>query len=615
MLPKVDYVLITPLFWCFYKMYSVVYCVITGGRCFMLAGVSFCTDICRTKRILVRVQNRLVTDGSFFVQLEPGMRCGKTDRKPGRKEFAETEDCMAQINVTDLTFCYEGSFDNIFEGICFSIDTNWKLGFIGRNGKGKTTFLNLLLGKYEYRGSISTTTVFDYFPYQLSEEQKRRSAIEFCEEIKPGCEQWKIICELEKLKLNAEVLYRPFETLSHGERTKVMLGILFSGENDFLLIDEPTNHLDKESREQVKEYLNTKKGFILVSHDRDLLDACIDHVLVLNRCSIEVQSGNFSSWWENKEKKDAFSQTENEKHKKEIRKLNEAAARTRDWADKSESTKIGFDPVKEHDRFLNTRAYIGAKTKKMQSRVKQMEQRIEREIEEKEGLLQDIESMVDLKIMPLKHHKEVLVRTEGYGIAYGEKRVFENLRFELRQGERVFLHGPNGCGKSSLIKAILRKCGVIDAGRTDDVAGAGSAGRGTACMETGELYTASGLVISYINQDTSFLKGSLKNFCRGRGLEESLLFAILRQLDFERVQFEKNMEDYSEGQKKKVLIAASLLTGAHLYIWDEPLNYIDVFSRMQIEKLLLKYQPTMLIVDHDVRFREKIATRVVELFP
>ena len=162
------------------------------------------------------------------------------------------------------------------------------------------------------------------------------------------------------------------------------------------------------------------------------------------------------------------------------------------------------------------------------------------------------------------------------------------------------MHGNNGCGKSSLIKAILKKAGVTGSG-VDGM------------QETGTLYTASGLVISYINQDTSFLKGGLKAFCREKGLEESLLFAILRQLDFERVQFEKNMEDYSEGQKKKVLIAASLLTGAHLYIWDEPLNYIDVFSRMQIEKLLLKYQPTMLIVDHDVRFREKIATRVVEM--
>ena len=81
----------------------------------------------------------------------------------------------------------------------------------------------------------------------------------------------------------------------------------------------------------------------------------------------------------------------------------------------------------------------------------------------------------------------------------------------------------------------------------------------------------------------------------------------------ERVQFSKNMEDYSEGQKKKVLLAASLLTPAHLYVWDEPLNYIDVFSRMQIEKVLLQYQPTMLFVEHDIKFLNKIATKVVKL--
>lgn len=131
--------------------------------------------------------------------------------------------------------------------------------------------------------------------------------------------------------------------------------------------------------------------------------------------------------------------------------------------------------------------------------------------------------------------------------------------------------------------------------------------------ESGELSVASGLVISYINQDTSHLRGSLKEYGKVNGLDESLFFAILRQLDLERVQFTKRMEDYSEGQKKKVLIAASLLKPAHVYIWDEPLNYIDVFSRMQIEKLILDYKPTMLIVEHDVRFREKIATGVVEI--
>lgn len=521
---------------------------------------------------------------------------------------------MAQINVTDLTFHYENSFDNIFENVSFSIDTNWKLGFVGRNGKGKTTFLNLLLGKEEYTGSISTSTVFDYFPYKVEEAWLAECAAEFLEEWKADCELWRVICELDKLDTDAEILYRPFGTLSHGERTKVMLAVLFSGENNFLLIDEPTNHLDKDSRETVKKYLMNKKGFILVSHDRDLLDACVDHVLVLNRATIEVQMGNFSSWWENKVKKDHFSEMENEKHRKEITKLEKAADRIGRWADKNESTKIGFDPIKEHDRCLSTRSYIGAKTKKMQSRVTQIEERIGREIEEKEGLLQDIEKPVDLKLMPMKHYKETLVSARDFSIQYkdGESALFENLTFEVKQGERVFLNGNNGCGKSSLIKAILAAAEE----KNTDAEGKMQFAAAKEAVEKmefgGEFSVAPNLVISYINQDTSFLRGSIKDFCRDRNLDESLFCAILRQLDMERVQFAKNMEDYSEGQKKKVLIAASLMTPAHLYIWDEPLNYIDVFSRMQIEKLLETYAPTMLIVEHDVRFREKIATGTVE---
>lgn len=508
---------------------------------------------------------------------------------------------MAQIGVNNLTFSYEGSFDNIFENVSFSIDTDWKLGFIGRNGKGKTTFLNLLLGKYQYTGTISTSTVFDYFPYTVTTEQMQLSAAEFMDELKNQCESWRVIYELEQLRESAEILYRPFKTLSPGERTKILLAVLFSGENDFLLIDEPTNHLDQESRENVKEYLAAKKGFILVSHDRDLLDACIDHVLVLNRQTIEVQNGNFSSWWENKQRKDRFANAENEKHLKEIGKLKQSAARYAQWADKSERSKIGFDPIKEHDRFISTRSYIGAKTKKMQSRVKQTEKRIEREIEEKTGLLVDLEKPVDLKIMPMEYHKKTLINLREYSLQYADanKAVFNDLTFTLSQGERIAIHGENGCGKSTLLKMILQKAGTISSKLP--------------VMESGTCEVASGLVISYINQDTSMLKGSIRQFCKERNLDESLFCAILRQLDMERVQFLKNMEDYSEGQKKKVLIAASMLVPAHLYIWDEPLNYIDVFSRMQIEKLLLDYHPTMLFVEHDVRFRERIATNIVRL--
>lgn len=508
---------------------------------------------------------------------------------------------MAQISVNDLTFYYDGSFDPVFEHVSFSIDTNWKLGFIGRNGKGKTTFLNLLLGKYEYKGSIDTVTDFDYFPYGITDGQMQLSASEFMDELKAGCEQWRILCELGKLGEDAELLYRPYHTLSHGEQTKVLLSILFSGDNEFLLIDEPTNHLDQEARETVKQYLASKKGFILVSHDRDLLDSCTDHCLVLNRNSIEVQNGNFSVWWENKQRKDQFAMAENEKHQKEIQKLKQAAARTSDWADWNERTKIGFDPVKEHDRSISSRSYIGAKTKKMQSQVKQMEKRICRELEEKEGLLQDLETVADLKLVQLSHHKSRLVTIKDYSLKYAgaAEPVWNGLTFEINKGDRIALSGKNGCGKSTLIKMILQKSGLTD--------------NRMSLFEEGVCETASGLVISYVEQDASGLKGDITAYCQEHDLDKSLFFAILRQMDFDRVQFTKNMEDYSEGQKKKILLAASLSKPAHLYIWDEPLNYIDVFSRMQLEKLLLAYQPTMLFVEHDVRFCEKIATKIVEL--
>lgn len=493
---------------------------------------------------------------------------------------------MSLISVNNLTFCYEGSYDNIFEDVSFRLDTDWKLGFVARNGRGKTTFLNLLLGKQEYRGSITASVTFDYFPFPA--EDKEETTLQLVEKLYPDYEFWRICVELNRLHVDSDVFYRPFSTLSNGEQTKVMLAVLFSRENNFLLIDEPTNHLDMPTRELVKEYLKSKKGFILVSHDRDFLDDCVDHILAINKTNIEVCQGNFSSWWENKNRQEKYERAEDARLKKDIKRLTEAARTTRQWADNIEATKIGKGSEK-YEKCINTRAYVGEKSRRMQMRRKNLERRQNREIEEKTALLKNVETAEKLKLFPLRHYKEVLVSSKDVKVIYpGKEIVIPD--FTIKNGDGVVLTGPNGCGKTSLIRALSGQAEY-----------------------RGELEAAAGLKISHVPQDAEFLKGSLNAYIEQKQLEESLFKALLRKLDFDRLQFEKNMEDYSGGQKKKVLLAESLCTQAHLYIWDEPLNFIDVFSRMQIEELILQFQPTLLMVEHDSTFVERTATKVIKL--
>ena len=486
---------------------------------------------------------------------------------------------MSMIKVENLTFSYDSSFDYIFENADFQIDTDWKLGFVGRNGRGKTTLLNLLLGKYEYTGKILSSVQFDYFPYPVTD--RGRMTEEILKEVCPQAEEWEIMRELSCLDVSAEVLWRTFETLSKGGQTKVLLAALFLNEGHFLLIDEPTNHLDAVAREKTAEYLKKKKGFLLVSHDRYFLDKCVDHILALNRNGIEVQSGNFSSWMINFEQQQEREMAQQEKLKREIGRLQKSSRRSALWSDQVEASKIG----------AADKGYVGHKAAKMMKRAKAIEERQQRAIEQKSSLLKNAEIAESLKMQPLMYHAEVLASFSAVAAVCGGKPLGRPVTFEIRRGEQVILEGKNGSGKSSLMKLL-----------TEETA-----------AHTGEIKKGAGLRISCVPQDTSDLAGSLSSFAEKRGLDESLFKAVLRKMDFERRQFEKDMKDFSEGQKKKVLIAASLCEPAHLYVWDEPFNFIDVYSRMQIEELIKKFSPAMLLAEHDLAFRKSISAKVVRL--
>lgn len=493
---------------------------------------------------------------------------------------------MSQINISDLTFGYDGSFENVFENVSAVLDTDWRLGLTGRNGRGKTTLLRLLSGQLEYSGSISASVDMAYFPPKPSDEGMQ--TFDVACEVNPQLEFWELCRDLNRLEMDTDGLFRPFDTLSLGERTKVLLAAMLLRENGFLLIDEPTNNLDAHGRELCAQYLSTKKGYILVSHDRSFLDGCVDHIMSINRGGIEVRKGNFSEWYADKEAEDRRELAENARLKKEITALEESARQAAAWSDKQESTKHG-----ERIAGLRpNRGAIGAQAARMMKRSKQIERRRTDAAEERAGLLHNIEKIDDLTIETLSHHAKKLVTLENAAVRYDGRTVLEGVSFEVGQGERIALCGRNGCGKSSLLRMIAQSAQGVP---------------------TGGVRTASGLTVSVIEQDASRLSGSLADYAEHSGVDLTRFLTMLRKLEFPRAVFERDMSTFSEGQKKKVLLARSLCTPAHIYIWDEPLNYVDVFSRMQVEEMLLRSGCTMLFVEHDRAFRDRVATRVVEL--
>lgn len=492
---------------------------------------------------------------------------------------------MSLISVNNLSFSYDGSYNNIFESVSFNIDTDWKLGLIGRNGKGKTTFFKLLQGMYEYSGTISKSVDVDYFPFEIV--NKDRMAIEIVNEIAPNADDWEIIKELNLLNTDSEALYRSFNSLSGGEQIKIELISLFLKENNFLLLDEPTNHLDIETRNNLANYLEKKKSFIIVSHDRDFLDKTVDHIISINNTDIEIIQGNYSVWKENRDRQNNFEISQNEKLQRDIDRLELASKNAANWsglAEKGKNKKFNSETTID-------RGFVSHRAAKMMKSSKVMQEKAKKAIDEKSSLLKNIDRSDSLKIIPEVCSKNPLIYADNLQIKYNEKTVFSPVSFEVNNGDRVAIIGKNGSGKSSILKLII----------------------GNEISYNGELKVLNDLKVSYVSQSTEDFRGDLKSFAKNSKVDESIFKAMLIKMGFSDSDFDTDIQDMSEGQKKKVLIAKSISEQANIYIWDEPLNYIDVLTRIQIEEAILKYKPTTIFVEHDETFVKNVATKIIEI--
>ena len=278
---------------------------------------------------------------------------------------------------------------------------------------------------------------------------------------------------------------------------------------------------------------------------------------------------------------------QNERLQKYINKLEIASKNIAKWSNEVEKSKYKTS----NSESTIDRGYLGHKSAKMMKKSKVMEQRIEKAIDEKSNLLKNVDRNDSLKIIPIESRKSPLILANNLQIKYNDKIIFSPVSFEVKNGDRIALVGKNGIGKSSILKLII----------------------GQEIQYNGEFKIANDLKISYVSQNTDYLKGNLKKFALDNKIDESIFKAMLFKIGFSKLDFDTKIEEMSEGQKKKVLIAKSISEQANIYIWDEPLNYIDILTREQIEDSILKYNPTLIFVEHDKIFVEKVATKIITI--
>lgn len=521
---------------------------------------------------------------------------------------------MSKLIISNLNYHYAKYYNPVFEGVNLNLDTDWKLGLIGRNGRGKTTFLKLLTGELAPTlGNIYCDVHMEYFPYVvncnytntldvmkeniaclkslelhmdeiiLSEDTARYEEYSrLLEQYQTAdgfpMENW-IRRELNAMHLKESLLDRDYSTLSGGEKTKIQIIILFLRTKSYVLLDEPTNHLDIEGKCILADYLKHKKGFIVVSHDRDFLDQVIDHVLSINKTDIELEKGTYSSWKANKDKKEVFEFRARTRLVKEIKSLEKQSTVKREWAGTAEKTK------NQHSKFERS---SGSRAAQFMMHAKNAEENAKKSLDEKNLLLLNYETAQELTIQQNASEYDQLITVKELTFGYASQLLFQKLTFQIGKGDRLWIKGKNGCGKSTLIKLLTNQ------------------------IPSEHIEFCRELRISQVYQEPLWSSGYLKDHIEASEALEKLT-QLCDYFDISAETLGRPLETYSGGELRKIDIARALCSDNQLLIMDEPLNYMDVYFREQLEKAILEYQPTLVFVEHDERFGRNIATAAISL--
>ena len=522
---------------------------------------------------------------------------------------------MIAISVNDLTLRFGTT--TILEKVSFSLEENDKLGIIGNNGSGKTSLFKLITGEYDategevfvskgktvgilsqygafsdgdgYEGSSALEHMYAAFP-KLLEDEKRLADLEellndtenekytiYTNEytalnerfIRDGGLEFRGRCRsiLQKLGFDDEAIDKDVSLLSGGQRTRLALAIQLCREPDILMLDEPTNHLDIETLGWLENYLiQYKKCVMVVSHDRYFLDRITNKTLAIENHKAKLYNGNYTRSMEQRRIDREIYLKHYKEQQKEIARQEAYIAQQRQWN--------------------RERNIIAA-----ESRQKLLDKMEKLEAPETE------QRAIRMKFTSAIASGNEVMNIRSLSMAFGKKELFRDLDFLVKKNDRLLIIGPNGCGKSTLIKLLMGMLSPTD----------------------GKIEHGYNVEIGYYDQENQNLDPNKtvidELWDQYPTLPEQKIRSTLAWFNFFGEDVYKTVKMLSGGERARLTLSKLILSHMNLLILDEPTNHLDIDSREALESALEDFDGTIIAVSHDRYFIEKLASRIIEIKP
>lgn len=481
-------------------------------------------------------------------------------------------------------------FHDVLMGVDLDINQGERIGIVGKNGAGKTTLANIIFGSLQpdegYILREGTELKIGYLLQSVSYTVNTFSSM-FDAADSRDIQNFAKTSSLLGLKSVQHWDEKRLGGLSGGEKTRVALAKVLATDPDLLILDEPTNHLDFQGVEWLADELLRFRGIVIViSHDRYFLDRVATRIVEIDEGRAYSYSGNYSFY--RSEKKRRYEEQLHQFIEQEKRrgKIEAEVERLKMW-----SAKAHRESTAKTENKKGAKEYYRLSAKRMDRRIKSQIKRLERMKGNGVERPKDEPALSFMFEDAGKHGKRVL-EARDIRKAYGARTLFENSSFFVQRGEKVGIFGPNGCGKTTLIKTIL----------------------GMEKLNGGEIWLSPSALVTYVSQDVDDMdsdKTPLEVLGAGAGSKITRARTLLASMGIGGEMLSKAVKDMSLGERTRIKITGAILEGRDFLILDEPTNHLDLYSREQLEEALKGFEGTLLIISHDRYMLERVCNKML----